>query len=71
MFKILNPHPSRVRKINYWSSSQDPATVSKDVLLSPSSLPMCFSWTLAASYQDIVIIKGFSSSRLLNRFEIM
>lgn len=54
---------------HYWSFSHGPATAFTDVLLSPSSLLVFFIWTLAASYQDILIIKGFSSSRLLNRFE--
>lgn len=58
-------------KNHYSSSSHGPATVFIDVSLSPFSLLMCFSRTLAASYQDILIIKGFSSSRLLNRFESM
>lgn len=56
---------------DYWSSGHDPATVFTDVTLSPSSLCLCFSWTLAASYQDVVIIKGFSSFGLLRRFESM
>lgn len=64
-----NSIPASVMKESYWSSGHDPATVLTDILLSPSSLLLCFSWTLAASYQDI--IKGFSSSRLLSRFEIM
>lgn len=54
---------------HYWSFSHDPATVVTDVLLAASSLSALFSWILAALYQDIVIIKGFTSSCLFNRFE--
>lgn len=54
---------------HYWSFSHDPATVVTDVLLVASSLSALFSWILAALYQDIVIIKGFTSSCLFNRFE--
>lgn len=67
--KLTLIQPRGELKTNYWSSSHDPATVFTDVLLSPSSLLLC--WTLAASYQDIGIIKGFSSSRLPSRFESM
>lgn len=54
---------------HYWSFSHDPATVVTDVLLVASSLSALLSWILAALYQDIVIIKGFTSSCLFNRFE--
>lgn len=68
----INPSMKRLGKNktkHYWSFSHDPATVVTDVLLVASSLSASFSWILAALYQDIVIIKGFSSSRLFNRFE--
>lgn len=68
--KTIQSNPSKKRKKqHYWSFSHDPATVVTDVLLAASSLSALFSWILAALYQDIVIIKGFTSSCLFNRFE--